>query len=276
MDNTNLLAIVSRNDARSYATIDAICMELEPLGDTLGVVINLQGGAAISGSELQILSRNCQLAPGDRALLQTKRQLDVVSPEIRAQHRANNPETKSWSCGMETQERRVHARTRRERQATPGPGGCRRMSGEDPYAAPGAVVSDPGDPTESIRWKGIAGWGALICAAMTLIYTLGGFFDIRLKFYGISLDEIAVSVASFVLYLVFLHATPRRHFLQLICVFLAAQGFGIAVGGTLDFLLNLAVGDPFDDLISFVELGRNLLVCLLAHAVWYATARKRA
>lgn len=94
VDNTNLLAIVSRNDARSYATIDAVCMELEPLGDTLGVVVNLQSGAAISGSELQILSRNCQLAPGDRALLQTKRQLDVVSPEIRAQHRANNPDAR--------------------------------------------------------------------------------------------------------------------------------------------------------------------------------------
>lgn len=94
VDNTNLLAIVSRNDARSYATIDAICMELEPLGDTLGVVVNLQSGAAVSGSELQILSRNCQLAPGDRALLQTKRQLDAVSPEIRAQHRANNPDAR--------------------------------------------------------------------------------------------------------------------------------------------------------------------------------------
>ena len=93
VDNTNLLAIVSRNDARSYATIDAICMELEPLGDTLGVVVNLQSGAAISGSELQILSRNCQLAPGENAFLQRKRQIDVVPSEIRAQHRANNPDT---------------------------------------------------------------------------------------------------------------------------------------------------------------------------------------
>ena len=93
VDNTNLLAIVSRNDARSYATIDAICMELEPHGDTLGVVVNLQSGAAISGSELQILSRNCQLAPGDNAFMQRNRQIDVVPPEIRAQHRANNPDS---------------------------------------------------------------------------------------------------------------------------------------------------------------------------------------
>ena len=94
VDNTNLLAIVSRNDARSYATIDAICMELEPLGDTLGVVVNLQSGAAVTGSELQILSRNCQLAPGDNGFMQRKREIDVVSPEIRAQHRANNPDTR--------------------------------------------------------------------------------------------------------------------------------------------------------------------------------------
>ena len=30
VDTTNLLVIVSRNDARSYVTIDAICMELKP------------------------------------------------------------------------------------------------------------------------------------------------------------------------------------------------------------------------------------------------------
>lgn len=92
IDRENLLVIVSRNDARSYGTIDAICLELESLGDTLGVVVNLQSGAAINGDDLEILSRNCQLAPGDRALFQSKRQIDVVPNEIRAQHRANNPD----------------------------------------------------------------------------------------------------------------------------------------------------------------------------------------
>ena len=92
VDQTNLLAIVSRNDARSYRTIDAICLQLEPLGDTLGVVVNLQSGAALTGDELAILSRNCQLAPGDRALLQRVRRLDSVDPTLRAQHRANNPD----------------------------------------------------------------------------------------------------------------------------------------------------------------------------------------
>lgn len=92
VDNSNLLVIVSRNEARSYDTIDAICMELEPLGDTLGVVVNLQSGAALTGEELTVLSRNCQLAPGDRALMQRKRQFDGVDPALRAQHRANNPD----------------------------------------------------------------------------------------------------------------------------------------------------------------------------------------
>ena len=92
IDRENLFVIVSSNPARSYATIDAICLELESLGDTLGVVVNLQSGAATNGDDLEILSRNCQLAPGDRALLQAQRQVDVIPGEIRVQHRANNPE----------------------------------------------------------------------------------------------------------------------------------------------------------------------------------------
>lgn len=88
VDRTNLLVIVERNADRTYETIDGICMALEPLGDTLAVVVNLQSGAATNGDELEILSRNCQLAPGDRALLQHRRQIDVIDPAIRAQHKA--------------------------------------------------------------------------------------------------------------------------------------------------------------------------------------------
>lgn len=89
IDHENLLAIVTRNDQRSQATIDAICMQLEPLGDTLGVVVNLQSGAARTGDELEILSRNCQLVSGDRAMLQRTRAVDAIDPAVRAQHRAN-------------------------------------------------------------------------------------------------------------------------------------------------------------------------------------------
>lgn len=90
IDDTNLFAIVARNEDRNYATIDAVCMQLEPLGDTLGVVVNLQSGNATNGDELAILSRNCQLKPGERALLQPNRKIDVLDPSVRAQHKANN------------------------------------------------------------------------------------------------------------------------------------------------------------------------------------------
>jgi hypothetical protein len=90
LDRDNLFVIVKQNEQRSQATIDRICMELEPLGDTLAVVVNVQSGAATSGDDLEILSRNCQLEPGDRAFLQRNRQVDALSPEARAQHKANN------------------------------------------------------------------------------------------------------------------------------------------------------------------------------------------
>jgi hypothetical protein len=89
IDRENLLVIVEKNPQKSQQTIDAICMQLDPIRDTLGVVVNVQSGAATTGDELEILSRNCQLEPGDRALLQRNRQVDVISPEIRAQHKAN-------------------------------------------------------------------------------------------------------------------------------------------------------------------------------------------
>ncbi|KRB07189.1 hypothetical protein [Lysobacter sp. Root690] len=89
IDGENLLALVNQNTQRSYDTIDAICTQLEPLGDTLGVVVNLQSRAARTGDELEILSRNCQLPPGERAMAQRNRQIDVLPPEVRAQHRAN-------------------------------------------------------------------------------------------------------------------------------------------------------------------------------------------
>jgi hypothetical protein len=89
LDSENLFAIVNRNAERSYGTIDSICGQLEPLGDTLGVVVNLQSGAARTGDELEILSRNCQLKPGERAMMQANREVDALPPQVRAQHRAN-------------------------------------------------------------------------------------------------------------------------------------------------------------------------------------------
>lgn len=87
LDHENLLVLVDRNELRTQAVIDAVCIRLEPLGDTLGVVVNLQSTAARTGDELATLSRNCQLQPGDRAFMQRHRQVDVVPAEIRAQQR---------------------------------------------------------------------------------------------------------------------------------------------------------------------------------------------
>ncbi len=88
IDRENLLVMVESAQHRTHDTIDRICLSLEPLGDTLAVVVNLQNRLARNGDELEILSRNCQLAHGDRAFLQPNRQVDVVPPEIRAQHEA--------------------------------------------------------------------------------------------------------------------------------------------------------------------------------------------
>lgn len=88
IDASNLMVMVSSHQDRSEAMIDAICLKLEQLGDTLAVVVNLQNAAARNGDEAETLSRNCQLQAGDRAFLQAKRQVDVLSPELRAKVQA--------------------------------------------------------------------------------------------------------------------------------------------------------------------------------------------
>lgn len=92
LDARNLLARVERNELRSQATIDSICQALEPLGDTLAVTVNLQSAAASTSEELETLQRNCQLAPGERAMFERRRPTGDIDPAIRAAHRANNDE----------------------------------------------------------------------------------------------------------------------------------------------------------------------------------------
>lgn len=89
LDRSNLLVRVDRADLHSQQTINEICYQLEPLGDTLAVVVHLQNAAPRSSEEMDTLSRNCQLAPGDRALLQRERQVDALDPQVRARYRAN-------------------------------------------------------------------------------------------------------------------------------------------------------------------------------------------
>ena len=100
IDRENLFVIVSHNAARTDATIDAACFAMEPLGDTLGVVVHLQSGEAVDADDLRILSRNCQLPPGERAFLQRDRPVDVIPDAVQSQHRADNPrdtlEKREW------------------------------------------------------------------------------------------------------------------------------------------------------------------------------------
>ena len=84
LDRDNFVVMVDGAQYRSMATIDQVCIALEPLGDTLGVVVNIQDITAQHADGATTLSRNCQLPEGQRALLQRKRQVDVVAPEVRA------------------------------------------------------------------------------------------------------------------------------------------------------------------------------------------------
>ncbi len=88
IDRHNLLVRVDGAGWRTHATIDAVCLQLEPLGDTLAVVVNLQDAAPTTRDGMDTLSRNCQLPPGDHALMQRPRTVDALDPTLRARHRA--------------------------------------------------------------------------------------------------------------------------------------------------------------------------------------------
>jgi hypothetical protein len=88
IDNANLLVLVGGSQYRSMATIDNVCLALEPLGDTLSVVVNVQDVMATTSEGADTLSRNCQLGAGERAMFQQKRQVDVLDPEVRRVFRA--------------------------------------------------------------------------------------------------------------------------------------------------------------------------------------------
>ena len=88
IDRHNLLLRVDSAGLRSQQTIDDLCIRLEPLGDTLAVVVHVQNAAATTHDQMDTLSRNCQLAPGDHSLFQRARTVDVLGPGLRAQHRA--------------------------------------------------------------------------------------------------------------------------------------------------------------------------------------------
>jgi hypothetical protein len=83
LDSTNFVVMVDGSHLRSSDMIDTVCLALEPLGDTLAVVVNIQDVTATTRDGAHTLSRNCQLAEGQRAFMQPKREVDVVSRELR-------------------------------------------------------------------------------------------------------------------------------------------------------------------------------------------------
>ena len=83
IDQSNLIVMVDGAQYRTLGMIDHVCDALAPLGDTLGVVVNLQNVAATSSHGADTLSRNCQLPVGQRALTQSKRQIDALDPALR-------------------------------------------------------------------------------------------------------------------------------------------------------------------------------------------------
>ena len=89
LDRSNLLVRVTGAEFRSYRFIDQVCQQLEPLGDTLAVVVHLRNANPRTRDEADSLGRNCQLAPGDVALLQRERKVDSLDPAMRARFRAD-------------------------------------------------------------------------------------------------------------------------------------------------------------------------------------------
>lgn len=88
LDRQNLMVMVGGARYRSMQTIDNVCMALQPLGDTLAVVVNVQNTQAVTSEQADTLSRNCQLPEGQRAFAQPKRQVNALDPEVRRQFEA--------------------------------------------------------------------------------------------------------------------------------------------------------------------------------------------
>lgn len=88
MDHNNLLVMVGGAAYRNMAMVDRVCDVLDPLGDTLAVVVNVQDVTATTSEGADAVSRNCQLPEGQRAFLQSKRQIEALDPATRKAFKA--------------------------------------------------------------------------------------------------------------------------------------------------------------------------------------------
>lgn len=91
IDHDNLLVLVGGSQYRDMAMVDRICDTLAPLGDTLGVVINVQDVTATNSHAADAISRDCQLPEGQRAFLQRRRQIEALDPATRRAFEAQQP-----------------------------------------------------------------------------------------------------------------------------------------------------------------------------------------
>jgi hypothetical protein len=83
IDHDNLLVLVGGPQFRNMTMVERICDTLAPLGDTLGVVVNVQDVTATTSAGADAVSRDCQLPQGQRAFLQRNRQIEALDPKIR-------------------------------------------------------------------------------------------------------------------------------------------------------------------------------------------------
>lgn len=83
IDHDNLLVMVGGAQYRNMNMVDRACDALAPLGDTMGVVVNVQDVTATTSGGADAVSRNCQLPEGQRAFLQPKRQIEALDPATR-------------------------------------------------------------------------------------------------------------------------------------------------------------------------------------------------
>lgn len=84
IDHDNLLVLVGGPQFRNLAMVDSVCATLAPLGETLGVVVNVQDVTATTSAGADAVSRDCQLPEGQRAFLQRSRQIEALDPATRS------------------------------------------------------------------------------------------------------------------------------------------------------------------------------------------------
>lgn len=84
IDHNNLLVLVGGPQLRNMAMVDSVCDAISQLGDTLGVVVNVQDVTATTSAGADAVSRDCQLPAGQRAFLERHRQIEALDPKIRS------------------------------------------------------------------------------------------------------------------------------------------------------------------------------------------------